>query len=160
MARDGEKQAKQRVLRRQENENMMNHFIPEGVSDLNYDEFEKMKAVEESLLSVFRENGYRQIMTPTFEYYDLFADDSIFAGTEDMYKLVDKNGQLMVLRPDATIPIARMAATHYKDSDAQMKLMYVTNVFRTADFRKGERENSLRRASSFSVRTVRMPTPA
>ena len=86
MARDGEKQAKQRVLRRQENENMMNHFIPEGVSDLNYDEFEKMKAVEESLLSVFRENGYRQIMTPTFEYYDLFADDSIFAGTEDMYK--------------------------------------------------------------------------
>ena len=32
----------------------------------------------------------------------------------------------MVLRPDATIPIARMAATHYKDSDAQMKLMYVT----------------------------------
>ena len=139
MARDGEKQAKQRVLRRQENENMMNHFIPEGVSDLNYDEFEKMKAVEESLLSVFRENGYRQIMTPTFEYYDLFADDSIFAGTEDMYKLVDKNGQLMVLRPDATIPIARMAATPYKDSDAQMKLMYVTNVFRTADFRKGEK---------------------
>ena len=139
MARDGEKQAKQRVLRRQENENMMNHFIPEGVSDLIYDEFEKMKAVEESLLSVFRENGYRQIMTPTFEYYDLFADDSIFAGTEDMYKLVDKNGQLMVLRPDATIPIARMAATHYKDSDAQMKLMYVTNVFRTADFRKGEK---------------------
>ena len=89
---------------------------------------------------MFRQDGYRQIMTPTFEYYDLFADDSIFAGTEDMYKLVDKNGQLMVLRPDATIPIARMAATHYKDAERidQLKLMYVTNVFRTADFRKGQ----------------------
>lgn len=118
---------------------MINNFIPEGVSDLNYDEYEKMKAVEESLVSVFRENGYRQIMTPTFEYYDLFADDTIAAGTEDMYKLIDKNGQLMVLRPDATIPIARMVATHYRDSDSQIKLMYVTNVFRTADFRKGEK---------------------
>ncbi len=120
---------------------MMKNFIPEGVADLNYDDFEKIKAAEESLLSVFRQDGYRQIMTPTFEYYDLFADDSIFAGTEDMYKLVDKNGQLMVLRPDATIPIARMAATHYKDAERidQLKLMYVTNVFRTADFRKGEK---------------------
>ena len=63
---------------------MMKNFIPEGVADLNYDDFEKIKAAEESLLSVFRQDGYRQIMTPTFEYYDLFADDSIFAGTEDM----------------------------------------------------------------------------
>lgn len=57
MARDGEKQAKQRVLRRQENENMMNHFIPEGVSDLNYDEFEKMKAV--GGVAAFRLSGER-----------------------------------------------------------------------------------------------------
>lgn len=118
---------------------MINNFIPEGVSDLNYDEYEKMKSVEEDLVSVFRENGYRQIMTPTFEYYDLFADDGISAGTEEMYKLIDKNGQLMVLRPDATIPIARMVATHYKENDDALKLMYVTNVFRTADFRKGEK---------------------
>ncbi len=118
---------------------MINNFIPEGVSDLNYDEYEKRKSVEEALISSFRENGYRQIMTPTFEYYDLFADDGISAGTEEMYKLVDKNGQLMVLRPDATIPIARMVATHYKENDDVLKLMYVTNVFRTADFRKGEK---------------------
>ena len=71
---------------------MINNFIPEGVSDLNYDEYEKMKSVEEGLVSVFREAGYRQIMTPTFEYYDLFAGDGISAGTEDMYKLIDKNG--------------------------------------------------------------------
>ena len=118
---------------------MINNFIPEGVSDLNYDEYEKMKSVEEGLVSVFREAGYRQIMTPTFEYYDLFAGDGISAGTEEMYKLIDKNGQLMVLRPDATIPIARMVATHYKEGDDALKLMYVTNVFRTADFRKGEK---------------------
>ena len=119
--------------------NMIKNFIPEGVSDLNNDEYEKIRSVEDKLTAVFREDGYRQIMTPTFEYYDLFADDTIFSDTDEIYKLTDKSGKLMVLRPDATIPIARMAATHYKESDSDLKLMYVTTVFRSADFRAGEK---------------------
>ncbi len=118
---------------------MIKNFIPEGVSDLNNDEYEKIRSVEDKLTAVFREDGYRQIMTPTFEYYDLFADDTIFSDTEEIYKLTDKSGKLMVLRPDATIPIARMAATHYKEGDSDLKLMYVTTVFRSADFRAGEK---------------------
>ncbi len=118
---------------------MIKNFIPEGVSDLNNDEYEKIRSVEDKLTAVFREDGYRQIMTPTFEYYDLFADDTIFSDTDEIYKLTDKSGKLMVLRPDATIPIARMAATHYKESDSDLKLMYVTTVFRSADFRAGEK---------------------
>ena len=118
---------------------MIKNFIPEGVADLNYDEYEKMHALEESIVKSFRESGYRQIMTPTFEYYDLFAGDGVSAGTEDMYKIMDAGGKLMVLRPDATIPIARMVATHHKETDGPVKLMYVTNVFRSADFRAGEK---------------------
>ncbi len=118
---------------------MIKNFIPEGVSDLNNDEYEKIRSVEDKLTAVFREDGYQQIMTPTFEYYDLFADDTIFSDTDEIYKLTDKSGKLMVLRPDATIPIARMAATHYKESDSDLKLMYVTTVFRSADFRAGEK---------------------
>ena len=118
---------------------MIKNFIPEGVADLNYDEYEKINAIEESLVKSFRDSGYRQIMTPTFEYYDLFAGDGVSSGTEDMYKIMDAGGKLMVLRPDATIPIARMVATHHKEGDGPVKLMYVTNVFRSADFRAGEK---------------------
>ena len=60
---------------------MIKNFIPEGVADLNYDEYEKMHALEEAIVKSFRESGYRQIMTPTFEYYDLFAGDGVSAGT-------------------------------------------------------------------------------
>lgn len=116
---------------------MKKNFIPEGVADINYEEYEKMSAIETSVLDVFRRAGYRQIMTPTFEYYDLFSDDDISVDTEDMYKIVDTNGKIMVLRPDATVPIARMAATHYKEGSGDMKLMYLTNVFRSADYRAG-----------------------
>lgn len=74
--------------------NMIKNFIPEGVSDLNNDEYEKIRSVEDKLTAVFREDGYRQIMTPTFEYYDLFADDTIFSDTDEIYKLTDKSGKL------------------------------------------------------------------
>lgn len=116
---------------------MKNNFIPEGVADLNYDEYEKINAIETSVLDVFRRAGYRQIMTPSFEYYDLFADGDISVDTEDMYKIVDSNGKIMVLRPDATVPIARMVATHYNENTDEVKLMYLTNVFRSADYRAG-----------------------
>ncbi len=118
---------------------MIKNFIPEGVADLNYDEYEEIRLLEKSISKVFKQAGYRQIMTPTFEYYDLFAEDGITSGTENMYKIMDSGGKLMVLRPDATIPIARMVATHHRESEGDVKLMYVTNVFRSADFRAGEK---------------------
>ena len=118
---------------------MINKFIPEGVADINYDEYEKISAMENSVLDVFRSAGYRQILTPSFEYFDLFSDGDVSVNTEDMYKIIDTNGKIMVLRPDATIPIARMVATHYRESSGAVKLMYLTNVFRSADYRAGGR---------------------
>ena len=116
---------------------MVKKFIPEGVADINYDEYEKISAIEQSVLNAFGEAGYRQILTPSFEYYDLFSDEDISVNTEDMYKIIDTNGKIMVLRPDATVPIARMVATHYKETSGEIRLMYLTNVFRSADYRAG-----------------------
>lgn len=118
---------------------MINYFIPEGVTDLNYDEYEKICTIENALMSIFKKEGYRQIKTPAFEYFDLFTESDNSMNTQDMYKLIDSSGKLMVLRPDATIPIARMIATQYKHSDGDVKLTYLTEVFRSADFRAGEK---------------------
>lgn len=116
---------------------MVKNFIPEGVEDLNFEQYEKITAIEDSLLEIFKNAGYRQIRTPSFEYLDLFNDEGIPVDTEDMYKLVDSNGKLMVLKPDATIPIARMVATHYNEVSEDLKFMYNTNVYRNMDFRAG-----------------------
>ncbi|MGN1349596.1 MAG: ATP phosphoribosyltransferase [Anaerovoracaceae bacterium] len=118
---------------------MIRNFIPEGVADINYEEYEKMHRIQNCVTDSFQAAGYRRIMTPTFEYYDLFADDGISSDTDQMYKIIDKSGKLMVLRPDATIPIARMMATHYKPSEGSVKLMYVSNIYRSADFRALEK---------------------
>ncbi|MEG1243529.1 MAG: ATP phosphoribosyltransferase regulatory subunit, partial [Oscillospiraceae bacterium] len=49
---------------------------------------------------------------------------------ESMYKLTDSQGRLMVLRPDNTLPIARVAATRLKEMSLPIRLYYTQKVFR------------------------------
>lgn len=112
-------------------------FIPEGVEDVNAVEYEKKEWVQTKAKEIFRSFGYHQILTPTFEYYDLFSEIESAINLDEMYKLIDRNGKILVLRPDATIPVARMAATKYGAMDGSLKFMYFTSVYRSADFRAG-----------------------
>ncbi len=112
-------------------------FTPEGVEDINAIQYEKKEWIQLKIKEVFKRFGYKQILTPTFEYYDLFSEIDSAIDTEDMYKLIDASGKILVLRPDVTIPIARMAATKYKSINENLKFMYFTSVFRSSDFRAG-----------------------
>ena len=46
---------------------MIRNFIPEGVADINYEEYEKMHRIQNCVTDSFQAAGYRRIMTPTFE---------------------------------------------------------------------------------------------
>lgn len=118
-----------------------NQFTPEGVTDINYLEFNQKEQVEKSVKKVFNAYEYKQIQTPTFEYYDLFSEIDSHIDKEDMYKILDGDGNILVLKPDATIPIARMLANSHESFEDEIKLMYFTTVFRSANFKAlGKRE--------------------
>lgn len=119
------------------------NFTPEGVDDTNYLDCEKKEAMQAVIRQILKSYGYQQIMTPTFEYYDLFQNIDTAIDKDQMYKLIDSNGKILVLRPDATIPIARMAALSGEGGKDYKKYMYFTNVFRSEDFRAGGRREFL-----------------
>jgi len=112
-------------------------FIPEGVEDINFTQYEKKEYIQAKIKDVFKGYGYRQILTPTFEFYDLFSEIETAIVKEEMYKIIDPNGKILVLRPDATLPIARMVATQNLELENNLKYMYFTSVYRSADFRAG-----------------------
>lgn len=112
-------------------------FTPEGVEDMNYWDCEKKDALQAILKQALQKYGYQKISTPTFEYYDLFRDIDTAIDKDKMYKLIDADGKILVLRPDATIPIARMAALSSEPLQQYKKYMYFTNIFRSEDFRAG-----------------------
>ncbi len=111
----------------------------EGVEDLHGDEYKYKEEKIEDIKAVFKSFGYTQVVTPSFEYYDLYTRIEGSIDREKMFKLVDETGKILVLRPDATIPVARMAVTNYKDSKEYLKFSYVTNIFRLDKVRNGNK---------------------
>ena len=105
-------------------------LTPEGTRDLLFDESVARRTVEEKLRHMFEDYGYSEVITPGLEFYDVFTLKTRYFAQESMYKLSDAKGRLMVLRPDSTMPIARLAATRLKDEMYPLKLFYNQNIFR------------------------------
>jgi ATP phosphoribosyltransferase regulatory subunit len=107
---------------------MINYYI-DGVNDLYFQELLGYERINDAIEQVMRRYGYKPILTPNFEYYDMYALDTSLS-RDKMFKLIDKTGKVLVLRPDATIPICRMAANTFKDPADVLKFSYITTIFR------------------------------
>ncbi|MCL1823473.1 MAG: ATP phosphoribosyltransferase regulatory subunit [Oscillospiraceae bacterium] len=105
-----------------------NFVTPEGTRDLLFDECTARRKIENSLMELFKSEGYSEVITPFIEFYDVFEN---YYPLESMYKLTDSKGRLMVLRPDSTPPIIRLAETRLKDELRPLKLCYNQTIYRS-----------------------------
>lgn len=102
---------------------------PEGVRDIYGDEKERKTAVERLLQEKIRSYGYRDIQTPTFEFFDVFSKEVGTTPSKELYKFFDKEGNTLVLRPDFTPSIARCAAKYFMDENVPIRFCYQGNTF-------------------------------
>lgn len=105
-------------------------YVPDGEQDLLADESYRKRKIENAMIEVFRHGGFSEIITPTLEFFDSFSGQRDIIPEEDMIKFVDEQGRILVLRPDLTVPCARLAATKLKER-LPLKLCYCQNVFRS-----------------------------
>lgn len=102
---------------------------PEGVRDIYGDEKERKIVVERLLSEKIHGYGYRDIQTPTFEFFDVFSKEVGTTPSKELYKFFDKEGNTLVLRPDFTPSIARCAAKYFMDENVPIRLSYQGNTF-------------------------------
>jgi ATP phosphoribosyltransferase regulatory subunit len=107
-----------------------NLITPEGTRDLLFEECTARREIENKLMSLFREHDYHEVITPFVEFHDVFDLPERSFNTESMYKLTDFKGRLMVIRPDSTLPIIRLAETRLKDEPRPLKLCYNQTIYR------------------------------
>ena len=112
-------------------------ITPEGTKDLLFGECIARRNVENTLLGLFKSRGYSEMITPGLEFFDVFNLNSNYFPQENLYKLTDTKGRLLVMRPDSTMPIARVVATRLKDAVLPLKLCYDQKVYRTEPALKG-----------------------
>lgn len=117
----------------------MNFIIntPEGTRDRLFAECTDRRKVQNTLTDLFSKRGYAEISTPEVEFYDLFVQSGNPLPQESFLKIVDRSGKIMVMRPDCTIPIARVAATKLKAVPLPQRLYYNETVFRSGQAHKG-----------------------
>ncbi|URZ15519.1 ATP phosphoribosyltransferase regulatory subunit [Clostridium felsineum] len=105
-------------------------YIPEGSRDILFEECTIKNNIESILRNVYINFGYEEIKSPTLEFYDVYNLENQPISQEKMYKLFDNTGRILVLRPDMTTPIARIAATKAKNKNYPLKLSYLGNIYR------------------------------
>lgn len=101
----------------------------EGRRDYIFEDAELKRVICEKLIGMMKKAGYRETVTPTVEYFDVFSADPTRSLGDNVYKFTDERNRLMALRCDCTIPIARIAATKLSDTPAPYRLFYCQNVF-------------------------------
>ena len=73
--------------------------------------------------------GYREVMTPVLEFAEVI-DRAQEGGLREAFRLFDDAGRVLVLRPDLTIPVARLVATRMADHPGPVRVSYLARAFR------------------------------
>ncbi|MFJ8246222.1 ATP phosphoribosyltransferase regulatory subunit [Peribacillus asahii] len=110
---------------------------PLGMRDTLPELYETKAAVRNKMSDEIKKWGYQFIETPALEYYETIGEASAILD-QQLFKLLDQQGHTLVLRPDMTTPIARVAASKLLNQRIPLRLAYSANVYR-AQQREGGR---------------------
>ncbi|MCA1683066.1 MAG: ATP phosphoribosyltransferase regulatory subunit [Actinobacteria bacterium] len=115
----------------------MIHRIPSGTRDVLPDEMRELRLVTDRVRSVFEQGGYGEVWTPALEYEGTFERAGMTA-TRPAYRMFDEQGNVLVLRSDMTVPIARLVATRYAHTEPPMRFSYLAHAYRGVRPQRGQ----------------------
>ena len=111
----------------------MNYATPAGFRDFSAEEAALREEITYSVQRLFAKSGYTPIETPTLEILDVLEAGGHVPAAP--FKLFDSQGELLAMRPDVTMQVARMCATRYAQATSPLRFRYTQRVFREVDTR-------------------------
>jgi ATP phosphoribosyltransferase regulatory subunit len=113
------------------------HRIPPGTRDVLPDEMRELRAISTRMRAVFEDAGYGEVHTPALEYEEVLRrGEERAAGAR--YRTFDEQGDVLALRSDMTIPIARVVATRYAEAEPPLRFCYFAHAWRAVERGVGE----------------------
>jgi ATP phosphoribosyltransferase regulatory subunit len=111
------------------------HPIPSGTRDVLPDEMRELRAITEALRGVFERHGYGEVYTPAIEYESVLRPAG---GVQPAYRVFDDHGEVLALRADMTVPIARLVATRYPTAEPPLRFCYIAHAYRAVRPHRGQ----------------------
>jgi ATP phosphoribosyltransferase regulatory subunit len=132
----------------------MTHPIPPGTRDILPEEMRELRRLRAALIDAFERAGYGEVATPTIEYHEVLARGDV-RGAPAAYRFFDERGELLAMRSDMTIPIARLVAGRFAASEPPFRFCYVGNAYRAIRPQRGQ----MREFMQAGVELVGTPAP-
>lgn len=114
---------------------------PRGFQDSMLEEAELRERITRMVSDYFSDNNYRLIETPMLERMETLSSgfsDEKSPLIDEAFRFVDVDGELLVLRSDVTLPIARVVATRLDNVEGPYRFRYSAEVFREQEALRGE----------------------
>ena len=132
----------------------MIHRIPPGTRDILPQEMQELRRLHRAMIEVFEDSGYGEVSTPAIEYDEVLArGDGRTA--DSAYRFFDERGDLLALRSDMTVPIARLVASRYAGAEGPLRFYYLANAFRAVRPQRGQ----MREFAQAGVELIGAPAP-
>src|SRR3954454_19288284 len=101
----------------------------------------ELRAITDALRGVFERFGYGEGSTPAIEYEEGLARGG--GGPQPAYRVFADHGEVLALRPDMTVPIARVAATRYATAPPPLRFCYLAHAYRAVRPARGQMRDLL-----------------
>ena len=115
----------------------MNQPIPPGTRDVLPEEMRELREISSRMRATFEGAGYGEVHTPALEYEEVLRrGEPQAAGAR--YRTFDERGDVLALRSDMTIPIARVVGTRYAEAAVPLRFCYFAHAWRAVERGVGE----------------------
>ncbi len=107
--------------------------LPQGAESFYLDEAQRHEEILEELRGLYYSWGYLPVKTPVFDFYDIYRPLLDAGAKEKIYRLIDREGDLLMLRSDVTLFLAKQMGTILSGEDLPLRLWYADTILRHQD---------------------------
>ncbi len=110
---------------------------PHGTRDIVFPEAYNKRILENSIAEIFIKWGYKEVVTPTYEYVETFELGANQDISSHCINFFDRENGNIALRPDMTAPLARLVTSGGIPTAELHKLFYIANIFKREQNNQG-----------------------
>lgn len=111
--------------------------LPTGVAALFFDSARRRRRLEERLVERLDRGGFSEVILPVVDYLDPYEEMPVQTSAGELYRFVDRDGEVLALRSDFTPMLARLLAPRLKTLELPLRLFYRGDVLRCQEERPG-----------------------
>ncbi|MEM1177938.1 MAG: ATP phosphoribosyltransferase regulatory subunit [Acidobacteriota bacterium] len=111
--------------------------LPTGVAALLFEGARRHRRLEGDMVERLERDGFGEIILPVVDYLEPYEKMLSRASRSELYRFVDRDGEMLAMRADFTPMLAKLLAPRLPSLELPLRVFYRGDVFRYQEERAG-----------------------